>query len=189
MTNSILNDEEMKIMQEVKNNEKMISVSGVETMIQTLMNSPNLFNQFNGTIMDVVKLYPQVLNDFVNKYIAFKKNPTNVVLKNDFFNVLQKIKGIDSLVSQITMNIEKETSHLNTLLNGINSVLDIEKKDKQMLTKELDIVSKEIYGSHEMIGNFVDDYKRQRLENIVLMVGTIYVLFYVLYYLYKRWRP
>jgi hypothetical protein len=186
---NILNDEELKIMQEVKANEKTIDNSGIEKTIQDLINTPNFYDDFDKILKNTLNLYPNMISEFITKYIAYKKYPDNEKNKSDFFSVLQKMKGLDTLVGQTTANIQKETKHINTLVNAINQVLNLEKKDNQLLKKELDMVGQEIYGSHEMIGDFVDDYKRIRLNNILLLVGTIYLFLFVAYQLYKRWRP
>jgi len=189
MSNIILNEGEIKIMQEVKANEKTVDKSGVEKTIKKLIQTPNYFDSFSQTLNNVLQSYPEILNEFTNKYIAYKKYPDNKNSKNDFFYVLQKMKGMDTLVSQTTTNIQEETDKLNTLVDAINQILNLEKRNNQLLKKEVDIVGQEIYGSHEMIGDFVDDYKRTRLENVLLLVGTIYLFFYVVYQLYKRWKP
>jgi hypothetical protein len=188
MSNIILNEEELKIMKEVKANEKTIEKSGVEKTIKKLIQTPNNFDTFSQTLNNVLQSYPEMLNEFTNKYIAYKRYPGNNS-NNDFYSVLEKMKGLDTLVSQTTTNIQEETQKLNTLVNAINQILNLEKTDNQLLKKELDLVGQEIYGSHEMIGDFVDDYKRTRLENVLLLVGTIYLFFYVAYQLYKRWKP
>lgn len=189
MSNTNLNEEEKKIMMEVKTNEKMIDRSGVEKTIKKLIKTPNSYDTFFSTLDNVLHSYPKILNEFSNKYIAYKKYPDNNNNKNDFFSILQKMKGMDTLVAETTTNIQEETEKINTLVNAINQILNLEKRNNQLLKKESEVVVQEIYGSHEMIGDFVDDYKRTRLENVLLMVGTIYLFFYVAYQLYKRWNP
>jgi len=189
MSNTNLNEEEKKIMMEVKTNEKTIDRSGVEKIIKKLIKTPNHFEIFFRTLDNALHRYPGILYEFANKYIAYKRYPENNNNKNDFFSILQKMKGMDSLVSQTAINIQEETEKINTLVNAINAILNLEKRNNQLLKRESVEVGQEIYGSHEMIGDFVDDYKRTRLENVLLMVGTIYLFLYVAYQLYKRWNP
>jgi len=189
MSNTILNEEETKIMQEVKADDEIIDKSGIEKTIQKLIKTPNHFDTFNKTLNNVLHSYPNILNEFTNKYIAYKKYPDNKNNKSAFFSILQKMKGMDSLVAETTTNIQEETLKINTMVDAINQVLNIEKTESKLLKKELDETEKEIYGSHEMIGDFVDDYKRIRLENVLLLVGTIYLFLFVCYFLYRRFRP
>ena len=51
------------------------------------------------------------------------------------------------------------------------------------------MTQKNIYGSEAMIGDFVDEYKRLRLENILFVTATIYLFLYFCYFMYKRWKP
>lgn len=182
-----LSEEEIKIMQEVKKDEKWMEKSGIEKVIKKLIDTPNLFDKFNDVINKIEHTHPDILNEFSNKYVLFKKYPENDRYKTDFFVVLQRMNEMDALAREVTTQIQTETQKINTMVDSINGIISVEKKDNRLLKRELQIVDQEIYGSHEMIGDFVDEYKRIRFYNLLMLVGTIYLLVFVCYFIYRRW--
>ena len=184
-----LSDEELKIMQEVEVGDEKVDKSGIEKKIKLLMNTPERFKEFEKTINNLVLVYGNFLEQFSSQYIAYKKNPDNNTYKSNFFFTINEMKQADASVSQITKSIQEETGKINDLVDSINQVLNIERTDNKLLKKEKKITQEEKYGSKEMIGDFVDDYKRIRLGNILLMTATIYLFLYFCYFMYKRWYP
>ena len=69
-----------------KTNEKTIDKSGVEKIIKKLIQTPNHFEKFFRTLDNALHSYPKILNEFSNKYIAYKKYPDDNNNKNDFFS-------------------------------------------------------------------------------------------------------
>ena len=170
-------------------NPPTLDAMGLQKLMDKLASITDNYPTYRDKIMQLMNDFPARLKEYTDSYLLWKRYPENTVYKEPFLSAVQNLNAVNDHIDQASKTVQDDTASIQHTVDIIGKTLSWEKKEGHVLEKREQNTHKDITGSHEMIYDFVDDYKRVRLALVLLMVGVIFLSVYLLYQFVMGVRP
>jgi chromosome segregation ATPase len=116
---------------------------------------------------------PSLMNEFVNAYVLYKKDPEIQEYQQSYENTTSNIESINSKLFKIQTNIESNIDKVNSMNDKLNEEIKKEKILNAKFKKQLGITNDQYNSSEERIEDYVEIYNIEYLQNFSILVGII----------------
>jgi predicted RNase H-like nuclease (RuvC/YqgF family) len=142
-------------------------------------NNNNITNHFikpSELISQIAKIeesMPHILDDFKNNFILYNKNTQSNENGQMYESIKSNVENENSKLFILNNSMEKGIEDLNSKLLELNKKIQIEKKENQIMKRNLGSIENEYNGSDELIDNYKEMYNMYYFKNFTMIFGII----------------
>jgi len=130
-------------------------------------------SEFMDKIKKIEETMPHILEDFKNNYILYNKNTQSNENGQMYENIKSNVENENSKLFILNNSMEKGIEELNSALIELNKKIQIEKKEGQIMKRNLGSIENVYNGSGEMIDNYKEMYNMYYFKNFTMIFGII----------------
>ena len=158
----------------------------IKPKIHELIDIKNISNLFEEASIILLQQLDPILDDFKKYYVLYKKNPNNQEFSNIFLTNQSQIDKLISQAIKIKNQIERKTQEINNIVELIDKEINKEKRKNKLLKKKLYQTNDQTNGSNEMINDYKNTYNLTRFDNIITIIGTLILIFFIVKIMTKK---
>lgn len=157
----------------------MSSLENIENVhfLKTYINP----NQFISTLEPLQQQFPLLLQNFIQYYVYFYKDPESQEYEQMFNTNEGNINSSISQMFSLFNDVEHNTNIINDRLLELNKLIEREKKLNKKLKKKLGMLENTANASEELIDNYKDMYESEYLRIWGICLSIIIAIFAILY--------
>jgi septal ring factor EnvC (AmiA/AmiB activator) len=141
-------------------------------------------NLFKNNLTNISSSFPSILEDFLKSYKFIHSVPDNTEYQHIFENNKVHLHEYQQNLAKLKKTLNQSTREINDFLSNINEKIQKEKQLNKKYKKELNILQNKENATNELIGDYINIYHMNYLNNWALFL-SIFAAGVMNYSLYK----
>lgn len=130
-------------------------------------------NDVHGIISVLVNQMPPLMNEFIDAYVLYKKDPEIQEYQQSYENITSNIEIIHSKLFKVQTNIDSNIDKINSMNDNLNKEIRKEKIKNKKLKHLLGITNNTYLSSEERIEDYIEIYNIEYMQNFSILVGIL----------------
>lgn len=136
-------------------------------------------NQFINTLEPLHEQFPLLLENFIQYYVYFHRDPESQEYEKMFYTIEGNINSSNSQLNSLSRDVDHNINIINDRLLKLNELIKREKRVNKKLKKKLGIIENTANASEELIDEYKDVYESEYLRIWGLCLSIIVAIFVI----------